>query len=254
MTALSILLLLVFLLLALTDTTAGLSRRKYIFYSTEASWSDAQTYCRANYVDLSILNSQLELDNFMNQTVGQKSEACWIGLNNNPQERAFTLWTDGSKVDFQKWKNGKPDHTDTAHCVFTANNEWENEECSKLKKSFCYIWTPKMIVVQEMKSWDEALVHCRKHYTDLVSITTEKDLVMVNNIGTKILTLAFWTGLHFMDGSWFWVNKDSQGSLASMPRCPARPYHCGALNLSAGVWENRDCEEKMNFICYSYTW
>lgn len=243
-----------FLLLALADITAGLAFRKYVYNDKVSSWSDAQTYCRANYTDLSIFSSQLDFDNFVNQTISTKHEACWIGLNNNPEEITFTHWTDGSELKFSKWKIGQPDHTDKDHCVFISNNEMQIEDCSVKKKSYCYTWAPQMIVVQKMKSWEEALVHCRTYYTDLVSITMETDLDRVSNIETEVLTPAFWTGLRFMDGSWFWVNQDSMESLAAMPSCPASPYHCGALNLGDGVWENRDCEERMNFICYHDPW
>ncbi|KAF7704816.1 hypothetical protein HF521_021888 [Silurus meridionalis] len=105
-----------------------------------------------------------------------------------------------------------------------------------------------MIVVQEMKNWEDALVHCRTHYTDLISITSETDQYAVNSMITDIQTPTFWTGLRFMNGIWFWVNH--QQTLPSMPSCPIRPFHCGAQNVQAGVWENRDCSETMNFICY----
>lgn len=64
-----------------------------------------------------------------------------------------------------------------------------------------------MIVVQEMKNWHEALVHCRTHYTDLVSLTTEIDHFLAKNRSKEILTPTFWTGLRFMDGSWVWVKR-----------------------------------------------
>ncbi|KAI5616424.1 C-type mannose receptor 2 [Silurus asotus] len=240
----------ILLLLALTDVSTGLFYKKHVFYSTQLTWTDAQAYCRKNYIDLSILDTQLEFDSFVTLTAAQKSESCWIGLNKAPSETQFTQWCSGKVLDFTKWKSGQPDHTDTEHCAFTSNNQWENVDCGKNMKSFCYTWSPEMIVVKKMMSWDEALMHCRTHYTDLLSLTSETDYFMVNSRITDIQTPTFWTGLRFLNGSWFWVNQESLLIPPSMPLCPAKPFQCGARNVETGVWENRDCEEKMNFICY----
>ncbi|XP_017330874.1 lectin BRA-3 isoform X2 [Ictalurus punctatus] len=240
------------LLLALTDAATGLSWRQYIYCDTPLSWTDAQTHCRATYVDLAVIDTQWEFDSFVNQTSSHKSDQCWIGLRKNKREPAFTQWSDGKVLDFNKWKNGQPDHLDTEDCAFTNNNEWENKQCTEIRKFFCYTWAPQIIVVQEMKNWHEALLHCRTHYTDLVSLTTETDHFLAKNRSKEILTPTFWTSLRFIDGSWFWVNQDYMPSPTSMPSCPAWPYRCGARNIIDGVWENRDCEEKMNFICYHY--
>ncbi|KAK2843844.1 hypothetical protein Q7C36_012059 [Tachysurus vachellii] len=133
-------------------------------------------------------------------------------------------------------------------------SEWENQDCTNLNNFFCYAWEPRLIVLQEKKNWEEALVYCRTHYTDLVSLTTEKDYFVVNSKSMEILTPTFWTSLRFMDGSWFWVNDNSLPSPTSLPSRPAKPFRCGAQNNATGIWENRDCEEKMNFICYHGIW
>ncbi|KTF81035.1 hypothetical protein cypCar_00016616, partial [Cyprinus carpio] len=61
-----------------------------------------------------------------------------------------------------------------------------------------------------------------------------------------------WTGLRFLAGEWHWVSKTFrhipyQGSL---PSCPEEPYRCGALNNRTAQWEMRDCEERLDFMCY----
>ncbi|KAK3563807.1 hypothetical protein QTP86_034657 [Hemibagrus guttatus] len=185
----------------------------------------------------------------------QKKDHSWIGLTKGTTEETFTQWSDGSVLGFSKWNHKQPDNPDTEDCVQTSNNGWSDEDCNKDFTAYCYTWEPQVIVVQEMKNWEEALVHCRTHYTDLVRLTTERDLILVNKRSMEIQTPTFWTSLRFMDGLWYWVNQTSLVSdETSLPSCPARPFRCGARNIKDGVWENRDCEEKMNFICYHDIW
>ncbi|KAK3563402.1 hypothetical protein QTP86_024179, partial [Hemibagrus guttatus] len=230
-----------------SDAATGLFWKQHIYYNQYMNWTDAQTYCRKKYVDLSVFDTEWHFKHFLEYT--SYNWNCWIGLHKEKNETEFTRWSNGHVLGFSNWKNGQPDNLQKEHCVFT-NNDWENKNCADIFKVCCYTWAPKMIVVQEMKNWEEALVHCRTHYTDLVSLTSDIDHMMVKNRSVEILTPTFWTSLRFMDGSWFWVNHYSLAGLTSLPSCPARPFRCGARNVKAGVWENRDCEEKMNFICY----
>ncbi|XP_026999956.1 macrophage mannose receptor 1-like [Tachysurus fulvidraco] len=176
----------------------------------------------------------------------------WIGLRKNKGETSFTQWSDGSVLGFSKWKSGQPDNLQQEDCVLMSS-EWENQDCSNLYNFFCYTWVPQLIVVQEKKNWEEALVYCRMQYTDLVSLTSATDHFLVNSKSMEFWTPTFWTSLRFMDGSWFWVNDNSLPRPTSLPSRPAKPFRCGARNIATSIWENRDCEEKMNFICYHST-
>ncbi|XP_058255544.1 macrophage mannose receptor 1-like [Hemibagrus wyckioides] len=237
----------ILVLLALTDAATGLLWKNHIHYQANMSWTDAQTYCRSHEVDLSVFVTERQFNLFANHSAGMSG---WIGLRKKEGETTFTMWSDGSILEYTKWKDGQPDKPDTEDCVFTGS-EWEDGDCTNVNNFFCYTWTPRLFVVQEMMNWEEALVHCRTHYTDLVSLDSELDYFVVNSRRREIVTPTFWTSLRFMDGSWFWVNHYwVQTTL--LPSCPAKPFRCGAWNIKAGVWQNRDCEEKMNFICYDY--
>ncbi|XP_047677802.1 C-type mannose receptor 2-like [Tachysurus fulvidraco] len=217
------------------------------------TWTEAQTYCRNNYVDLSVIDSQLAFNSFVNKSDSQKSENCWIGLRKEKNETLFTQWSDGTILRFSNWKGGNLTNRPNGDCVFTNNNVWVLDDCNNKHKVFCYTWAPKIIVVQRMMNWEEALVYCRTYYTHLVWFIEKIDYFLVNNRSMKIQTPTFWTSLRFMDGSWFWANgMFLLNSETSLPPCPDKPFHCGARNIKAGVWENRDCKEKMNFICYHY--
>ncbi|XP_017340773.1 putative C-type lectin domain family 20 member A [Ictalurus punctatus] len=244
----------VLVLAALTGAATALFWRKYIHVNEQLNWSDAQKYCRENYTDLAIFETQEEQDRFQNHITTPKS--CWIGLSRNSNTYKFTQWSDGSLSSFQQWSTGEPSWDNEKNCVYIQYSWWTSHFCKDRLTFICYTWKPELIVVQEMKTWEEALNYCRMHYTDLVSLDTKRDQQAVNSMSNETLTPSFWTGLRFLDGSWFWVNQvlmdeQSLGSLSVMPSCPAPRFHCGARNARDNVLENRDCEEKMNFICYN---
>ncbi|XP_053092870.1 macrophage mannose receptor 1-like [Pangasianodon hypophthalmus] len=244
----------VLLLAALTGAATALFWRKYIHVNEQLNWTEAQAYCRENYVDLLTMETQEEKDNYRNYTQGNCSAGCWTGLSGNGQKMTFTQWSDGSLLTFTHWGKNEPSNTIDANCVYT-NNHWHNDYCTNARTFICYTWEPELIVVQEMKTWEEALKYCRMNYTDLVSLDTERAHLLVNSKSSEILTPSFWTGLRFLDGSWFWVNQaltdePGLGNLSLMPSCPAPRFRCGARKAKSNVLENRDCEEKMNFICY----
>ncbi|TSR51432.1 hypothetical protein Baya_11759 [Bagarius yarrelli] len=86
-------------------------------------------------------------------------------------------------------------------------------------------------------------------YTDLYSPSPYGLIHLSEEDITYPQTVSVWMGLRFLDGRWFWLNRQSV-SIASLPSCPVAKYRCGAQNIKTSVWENRDCNEKMNFLCY----
>ncbi|KAK3544363.1 hypothetical protein QTP86_009740 [Hemibagrus guttatus] len=108
---------------------------------------------------------------------------------------------------------------------------------------------PALVMVQDLKTWHEALLHCRTQYTDLISLSTGTDLFVVNNKIGNSPNVSLWTGLNFLDGSWFWLNKEPVANPHSLPSCPIKPFLCGA-KVGVDILKNTDCMKKMNFMCY----
>ncbi|KAK2908975.1 hypothetical protein Q8A67_004812 [Cirrhinus molitorella] len=100
-------------------------------------------------------------------------------------------------------------------------------------------------VQMEKKTWEEALEYCLSRNTDLAYVDT-KVLLNMSNAQTE----RVWTGLRFLAGMWFWVGKENDETNIVLPSCPPEPYRCGAYNVKTGNWESRDCEEKLNFLCF----
>ncbi|KAL0203543.1 hypothetical protein M9458_001561 [Cirrhinus mrigala] len=134
------------------------------------------------------------------------------------------------------------------------------------------------VYVNIPKSWTDAQSYCRKyyedlstitsqeeqdmliqlaggnsldktHHTDLATITTERQLQLIKTETTESQTESVWTGLRYLAGEWFWVNNKTLGIETLLQECPTQPYRCGARNTKTDKWENRDCDEKLNFIC-----
>ncbi|XP_073721308.1 putative C-type lectin domain family 20 member A [Misgurnus anguillicaudatus] len=230
------------LLSAHCELTTAL-KRKHIYFGNAMTWTKAQSYCRTYYVDLSSADSQEEITAL--RGIGSYS---WVGLRqisaNNWQ------WSDGGNSSFITWAAGEPTETSTDICGNIKNGSLYNWDCSHLNPYFCYKWDTELIVVKENKSWEDALQYCRTHHTDLASLPTDLHLIQAKQ--TIAMTSSVWTGLRFMAGSWFWLSGANLRNIlrVQLPVCPANNFYCVSLNLENESWENRDCMEELNFVCY----
>ncbi|KAK3574920.1 hypothetical protein QTP86_018977 [Hemibagrus guttatus] len=174
----------------------------------------------------------------------------WIGLRKDPNTIVFTQWSDGTPVAYTNWNTSVEFQVNSNQCAtILSEGLWGVHDCTILLTFYCYNWVPKVILVNELMTWDEALNHCQTFYTDLVSLSTKSDFNAVNSVLGNQNTRV-WTGLYFMNGIWFWTNNQPLGKLVNPSSCPAFPFRCGALVPGTEEVENRDCMEKMNFACY----
>uniref|UniRef100_A0A3P9MJB7 C-type lectin domain-containing protein n=1 Tax=Oryzias latipes TaxID=8090 RepID=A0A3P9MJB7_ORYLA len=127
---------------------------------------------------------------------------------------------------------------------------WASKSLTSANGFFCL----NLIVVQEEKTWEEALEHCRENHDDLTSLLSEtENLLAQNQIQDPTVTQRVWVSLRFLGDTWMWVNGDPlefQAWTQTGDPDQQSPVwrRCGALSKQ-GEWENRDCQEKLNFIC-----
>ncbi|XP_047010589.1 macrophage mannose receptor 1 [Ictalurus punctatus] len=231
-----------FLLLAVGCGVAVGLTREYIYNTTTVKWSEAQAYCRRNFKDLATVTS-MEENNRVLQT-GLPYSGSWIGLR---RELGTWTWSDGENVSFRNWKAGSLIWLDCVFLSGTYEGSWLSDYCIDTRGFYCYRF---LILVKESKTWEEALDHCRTYYTGLASVTSESSLRQLNLETVQTQTESVWTGLRFINGQWLWVSGEQLGSLVSMPSCPAPAYRCGALNTTTNTLMNRNCNERLNFVCY----
>lgn len=218
--------------------------RVHIHVNEGKTWKEAQSYCRQNYKDLSTISSTEE--NLRLRTMlGATNNHAWIGMYRNGTELDQFIWSDGDlQTNFYQWKVGQPDgKRNNQHCVEVDGTGWADFGCDNVLPFFCYL-----TLERDNKTWEEAMAHCRDHYTDLASLTTNEQLQLLKN--NLMGETSIWVGLRFVAGQWYWLNSESVEIKMSLPECPEEPYSCGALNISTKQWENRDCEEKIHFLCY----
>lgn len=223
-------------------THGGLSKvtRVHVFVTDSRSWEEAQSYCRRYYKDLSTVSSSEE-NNRLQSMLGTRNYLGWIGMHRNRSNLSQFIWSDGDlETNYTCWTS---DETDTSSdCVSVDGTGWDVFGCGNSLSFFCYLNT----LVMEKKTWDDALEYCRDHYTDLATLTTEQQLRAVkSNLAGQ---MSIWIGLRFVAGQWYWMKSAGLG--VQLPSCPALLYRCGALNIATQMWENRDCGEKLNFLCY----
>ncbi|XP_023252286.1 macrophage mannose receptor 1-like [Seriola lalandi dorsalis] len=116
---------------------------RHILQSHSMTWSEAQSYCRSKYTDLSSIRIQEDNDEIssllqsitdsVNGTVN--GTMAWIGL-----QRYVWMWSDGSDASYMPWGPGMP--VGLTYCVTTKTYKlpttWYSQSCHKASAFVCY--------------------------------------------------------------------------------------------------------------------
>lgn len=220
---------------------------KHVFITTPKTWTSAQQYCRRYFTDLSPITSELE-DWVFRRSVNQATSG-WIGLYRDPNSPTGWKWSGGEYATYQNWVSTSTSNRYYDY-VYWTNVGWYAQSVYTYRNFFCL----NLIVVEVKKSWEEALEHCRDNHTDLTSMLSKTEHLLAQRVIQKVnITKRVWIGLRYLSDRWMWVNGDPlvyeawpQGGDQDH-QCPIW-NHCGTLTKE-GLWENWDCQEKLNFIC-----
>ncbi|XP_058247622.1 uncharacterized protein LOC131354242 isoform X2 [Hemibagrus wyckioides] len=206
------------LLLVLSGVAVG-KVRYYHYIPIKMNWTDAQNYCRGTYTDLAAIATAEESQAVI-EIAKTYQNNFWIGMNKILAYDSWG-WCDGEQTNIFNWIPG----------VFPFLCHWN------------------IILVKQNKTWEEALQYCMKNYLGLACPSSASKILFTETEAAQSQTVSVWTGLHFMNGRWFWLSWET--TMISLPSCPVKNYRCGARNLKTHTWENRHCNEKLNFICYT---
>ncbi|XP_017260000.1 secretory phospholipase A2 receptor-like [Kryptolebias marmoratus] len=232
-------------------TSACCFSAKHVFHDwKKMSWSDARKHCREHHNDLSRISNELE--EMLFRKSGSTDKEGWIGIFWDNSLKKWK-WSGGENITYHKNLKSEDVGNQSSHTadnVYWTNDEWKWKNGEEKHDFFCFDLT----VVQEEKTWEEALEHCRKNNDNLTSLLSENDnLLAANEINQTSVTERVWIGLRYLRDKWLWVNGDplrydawSQGGDQDH-QCPMK-RGCGALTKE-GLWESWDCQEKLSFIC-----
>uniref|UniRef100_A0A8C2EVI0 C-type lectin domain-containing protein n=1 Tax=Cyprinus carpio TaxID=7962 RepID=A0A8C2EVI0_CYPCA len=240
----------VFIFLSLFGLNFSLYR-KHIFVNEIMTWENAQKYCRKHHDDLSTVSKEEAQQ--LSTNPENNNAHFWIGLHMISNNLENWSWSGGEDQKIDYWDIRQPnDIAEQCGCVRRNTAKLHNVVCSLPLPFYCMeVFVP--ILVHQNKTWDESLNYCRQNYIDLVSLSSQINMEGVINNTITSQTAYVWTGLRFMVGHWFWVSGDNlqykAWSTVGDPQCPARNLHCGALDRSRNIWQPKDCEEKLNFVC-----
>ncbi|CAL8316561.1 unnamed protein product [Gadus morhua 'NCC'] len=199
---------------------ASIDRLRWLHrHSIGKKWDDANNYCKSHYGGNSTLaNARNDLDlSYFSEICGGYDDRCWVGLRNQGM------------------------------CGLIHQDRLFNELCGK---TFWYLCEHNL-ALEEEKTWEEALDHCRAlepDASDLLSFHDEEELSHVQGEMTRVLTEEVWIGLRWLAGRWLWMDRNA-GGVITLPECPADGNHCGTL--SGGGQQARNCVEKRRFVTIS---
>ncbi|KAL7875539.1 hypothetical protein AOLI_G00105020 [Acnodon oligacanthus] len=234
--------------------------RQFHVVNEKKTWTDAQKHCRENYTDLVTIESQEEM-NAVIAVLNGRAELSWIGLRQNSTARNQSwIWSDGSNSSYTYWNPGEPSSSGVGdYCVQLLKSpgyRWNDAGCQWPNPFICYKELP-LILINQNKTWREALSYCRENHVDLVSVHTEEIQRWVESAVYYASTANVWMGLrHTCTLSfWFWVNGVSICYQNWAPGFGTGVEDCsggertGAVQSGSKKWVSLPEDQRLNFIC-----
>ncbi|XP_008323241.1 lymphocyte antigen 75-like [Cynoglossus semilaevis] len=223
---------------------------KYVSVSQRSSWPEAQTNCRQQYTDLAVISNVQDNEEVL-KIAAQLGGRAWIGINWNNTDSVW-MWSGGGRVSTFFWGSDQPEYNNQIYGMIYGGS-WHDSNDNQEMRSICF----HAIVVKEKKTWLEALEYCRGNHSDLASVASETELLLIQKEMKKnAVTEAVWIGLHFFPEGWLWVDGrplDYEVWLHdNRPVCPQVFMECAALNTTENQLRTGavDCEERLYFLCY----
>ncbi|XP_017339556.1 C-type mannose receptor 2 isoform X2 [Ictalurus punctatus] len=227
---------------------------KYYLIQEGKQWSDAQAYCKTNYTDLAIIESNDNMIQLQNEAQREQfSSSAWIGLYNDVNS---WRWSFGNEPlgSITTWAIGDPNNVQgKQECVVMCSSGWMDKTCTDTFPFVCFDGSNtgnyNYIFFSNPKSWYEAQSYCRQYHTDLANTRDATEYSAVYDLVTP-LTANTWIGL-FRD-SWKWVDKTNFSTISWMPGKPDNALgneNCGCLTSGQAV--DAQCSDVMPFFCYS---
>uniref|UniRef100_A0A4W6BJK0 C-type lectin domain-containing protein n=1 Tax=Lates calcarifer TaxID=8187 RepID=A0A4W6BJK0_LATCA len=207
------------------------------------NWSDSLQECKmdpsASLVTLYDEEDFTFVINFLTD-IGHDKTA-WFGLHKHKQPHRVATWSNGEPF--------KCNHSNvnlangTQRCGAIENKTWADFNCSDQLSFMCYKDDVFTLIENENRNWCEALQYCRRHYTDLVTISNETQHQQVIDKGKND---TFWIGL--MYDEWKWADN-SCSTFRTWGKDLKESSECAILSHSGSSMIERACDERSHTLC-----
>ncbi|KAL7875555.1 hypothetical protein AOLI_G00105180 [Acnodon oligacanthus] len=237
--------------------------RQFYVVNESKNWTDAQKHCREKYTDLATIESQEEM-NAVKAVLNGRGNFSWIGLRQKCQQfttKLLWVWSDGSNSSYTYWSPGQPENPGNDNCVHLNHKSgftWDDAGCTTKIPFICYkAQELPLILINQKKTWREALSYCRDNHVDLVSVHTEKIQRWVETAVYYASTANVWMGLRHTcaQSFWFWVSGSTicyqnwaPGNGTGVEDCSGGE-RTGAVQSGSKQWVSLPEDQRLNFIC-----
>ncbi|XP_055068073.2 putative C-type lectin domain family 20 member A [Misgurnus anguillicaudatus] len=224
--------------------------REFILIKELKTWTDAQTYCKINHVDLATIQTAEDETNVQEVALNSTfTSVAWIGLYDNINSWRWSYQEES--IDFLKWLSGQPDNYAAGEACVTLRNDgyWIDRYCTYTYAFLCFDVlnsTVEYYLMKQPKTWSNAQQYCKDRYTDLVTIRNETENELLRNL--RYGYGEVWIGL-FRD-TWTWSDKSN---LSSSNQLAAQYLSGGSQNCATrnyyGSFQNWVCSTTFYFYC-----
>uniref|UniRef100_A0A8D3ATA7 C-type lectin domain-containing protein n=1 Tax=Scophthalmus maximus TaxID=52904 RepID=A0A8D3ATA7_SCOMX len=191
------------------------------------------------------------LVNTAQDSSGGLTKKAWIGLHDN---LTSWRWSFADRSYYRNWDFNQPDNfLGDQMCVkMLSGGVWEDSNCLLKNPFICY--DVRFIFIAREMSWPDAQLYCRRQYTDLASITEERENKQIQVLTNKT---TVWIGLYrsvTFDVTRDWSDRSESAYRYWDVRQPDNvggKQNCTATNLgNAGRWSDEECSTELSFVCF----
>nr|XP_056713078.1 macrophage mannose receptor 1-like [Euleptes europaea] len=246
------------------------------------TWLQARKSCQQQNAELLSITELHEQGYLAGLTTGVNTDY-WIGLNSLDMDSGWR-WVGNNPFKYLNWAPGSPSPEAEKICATmkSQSGKWENKECGhklgyicKKENSSLNIpvtssddlkpvkcpdgWVPYLghcyQLHRDLKSWNRALLACRKEDGDLASIhNIEEHSFAISQLGYKP-TDTLWVGLNsqkieryfeWSDGTRVTYTKWMNGEPAYLQDSRT---NCVVMTGENGYWMDTFCQEEHGYIC-----
>ncbi|XP_043921443.1 macrophage mannose receptor 1-like [Protopterus annectens] len=257
----------------------------YYFSKNEVPMEEARAFCKKNFGDLAVVNSNSERHFLWKQIIRTESQFYYIGLFLGLDKKF--RWMDGSPVNFVAWNVNEPTFANSDENCVAIHKEsgfWDDLNCGIPAAFICERYshfinttTPTIIPplaggcpsewlqfdnkcykifgakIEEQVSWHAARNECLHLGGNLASIKNEKQQTFLT-LKLKDMKVNVWIGLNDInnEGQFLWT--DGQGVYyTNWAKGFPTWYDCVAIHTGirgeVGAWEDYLCTLSRGYIC-----